>query len=142
MIKNKLKVEFSFDFILIGIISIAKEYKLAWKINKVLDVHLVKEPDLRIEFYNKSDIIVSNYLFETENSSLRLMKNKSQDLVAGSTQHLIPELNSFDYLMIISGFEDTFSIDELKSKLQNISEIQYQKEFDPNELKSKENLIF
>ena len=136
MSKNKLKVEFSYDFKLFGLISTVKEYKLAWEINKTLDIHLVKETDIQIEFFNKSDLVISNY------SELRLLKNKAISSSNNSNQFLLPELSSFDYLILVTGFEDTYTINSLKEKLQSITVIQYLKQFEPEELKSKENLIF
>ncbi len=142
MAKNKLKVDFSFDFTLFGMISVLKEHKLAWEINRAMDIHLVKNEDVVLEFFNKNDMIISNFIFETENSSIRLVKNKSMEKNAKSGSFLLPELNSFDYLMFVTGFEDTFDIAQIKTFLSKVSGIQYLKEFDPQELKSKENLIF
>jgi len=142
MSKNKLKVEFSYDFILFGIISTLKEYKLAWEINKALDISLAKETDIEIEFFNKNDLVISNYIFETENSEFRLLKNKALSAASNTSQFLLPELHSFDYIILVNGFEDTYSRTKLKEKLQSIPGIQYLKIFNPDELKSKENLIF
>jgi len=142
MSKNKLKVEFSYDFILFGIISTLKEYKLAWEINKALDISLAKETDIEIEFFNKNDLVISNYIFETENSEFRLLKNKALSAASNTSQFLLPELHSFDYIILVNGFEDTYSKIKLKEKLQSIPGIQYLKIFNPDELKSKENLIF
>ena len=142
MPKNKLKVDFSYDFTLFGIIATIREYKLAWEINHAMDIHLVKNTDVVLEFFNKSDMVISNFIYETENSTIRLIKNKSMDVKEGVGIFLLPELNSFDYLMFVAGFEDTFTIPEIKSMLQTVPGIQYLKEFDPNVLKSRENLIF
>ncbi len=142
MAKNKLNVEFSYDFVLLGIISPLKEYKLAWKINKCLEINLVKEVDVEIEFFNQSDLVISNFLYQTENSEFRLLKNKSVSSNSRANVYLLPELQSFDYVVMVSGFEDTFSIDTVKSELQAIPGVQYIKLFDVESLKSRENLIF
>ncbi len=142
MAKNKLKVDFIFDFTLFGLISVLKEHKLAWEINRAMDIHLVKNEDVILEFFNQGNIVISNFIFETENSSFRLLKNKSMDTKTKGSKFLLPELNSFDYLVFVTGFEDTFSTGEAKEMLQSVPGIQYLKEFDPNGLKSKENLIF
>ncbi|MBK7651374.1 MAG: hypothetical protein IPJ20_12460 [Flammeovirgaceae bacterium] len=49
MKKKRLEIEYTFDFELIGIISSAKGYKLAWEINLALSARLVKQVDLIIE---------------------------------------------------------------------------------------------
>ena len=142
MSKNKLNIELSFEFLLIGLISTVKEYKLAWSINKALDIQLVKAEDIHLEFFKGSDMYISNYLFTTENSLMRLLRNKTISNHQSANTYLLTELNRFDYFITIEGFEDTFTTEELKEKLQAIKDIQYLQFFDPNDLKSKENLIF
>jgi hypothetical protein len=48
MKKNKLIIEYEFDFELFGMSTAAKGYKLAWEINRVLGIHFVKKDDLRV----------------------------------------------------------------------------------------------
>ena len=142
MKKRKLEAEFEYDFSLFGIISTLKEYKLAWLLNNILDVQLDKANDIEIEFLKSQNLIISNYLVETENSSLRLLKNKSMDQLGDNPAYLLPELKRFDYFMIIQGFEDTFSNQVLKQKISSIPGIQYVQVFSLESLKSRENLIF
>lgn len=143
MSKNKLNISLSFDFSLIGLISTLKEYQLAWRLNNALEIRLVKEEDILLEFISGKDLLVSNYVFATETSRLRLLKNKTVTSTVGeSNNFLLPELNRFDYFIIIEGFEDTFDQKDLKEKIQSVKHIQYLQFFDPNELKSRENLIF
>jgi len=142
MPKNKLIINYNFDFELFGIISTIKEYKLAWLINKHLGFHLVKEKDIAYEFINLDNLIVSNYLYETENVSLRLLKNKSENKNSEKIGYLIPELHKFDFLIMKNGAIDGIEDKDLLSRMQNIEEIQYITSLDINKLKSKENLIF
>ena len=142
MKKRKLEAEFEYDFSLFGVISALKEYKLAWLINRHLEVQLGKSMDIRIDFLKSQDLVISNYLYETENSSFRLLKNKSMEQFEDNSAFLLPELNRFDYLVIARGFEDTFSHTEIKKKLAAIPNIQYVQHFEVENLKSKENLIF
>lgn len=142
MSKNKLNIDLSFEFLLIGLISTAREYKLAWHLNKAFDIQLVKDEDILIEFFKDDNMYVSNYIFSTENSAFRLIKNKTVLENQATTRFLIPELNRFDYFIVVEGFEDTFSQKHLKEKLLSIKDIQYHQFFDPNELKSRENFIF
>ena len=142
MPKNKLIINYNFDFELFGIISTIKEYKLAWLINKHLGFHLVKEQDIAYEFINLDNLIVSNYLYETENVSLRLLKNKSENKNSEKIGYLIPELHEFDFLIMKNGAIDGIEDKDLLSRMQNIEEIQYITSLDINKLKSKENLIF
>ena len=142
MPKNKLIINYSFDFELFGIISTIKEYKLAWLINKHLDFHLIKEKDIVYEFINLDKIVISNYLYETENVSIRLLKNKSENKNSEKIGYLIPELLKFDFFIMKDGDIDGRGDRNFLSKLQDINEIQYITSLDIGKLKSKENLIF
>lgn len=142
MKKRKLEVEFNYDFVLLGIISALKEYKLAWLINNRLEIQLDKSKDIEIDFLKSQNLVISNYLFETEHSSFRLLKNKSADQFELNQAFLIPELKRFDYLALVQGFEDTLSTEDLKRELTSIPNVQYVQHFDVEELKSKENLVF
>src|SRR5210317_1105131 len=103
MAKNKLIIEYEYDFSLFGINSISKDYRLAWLINKYLDLHLRKEEDIKISFLNDENLVISNYLYETEHAQLRMLKNKSEDRKSDKMSFLIPELNKFDYLIMKNG---------------------------------------
>lgn len=141
MKKNKLDASFHFDFDLFGIISITKEYKLAWHLNKMLGIHLVKSGDMEMKFLDQQTLLISNFLYETENSQIRLLKNKSIQ-TGERTNYLLPELHKFDFLFTIYGFDDTFPRKTLVSLLKNVSQIQFVQQLPINQLKSKENLIF
>lgn len=142
MVKNKLVIEYKYDFDLYGIISASRDYKLAWLINQKLGLRLVKEEDIRIAFLNDEELVISNYLFATEHAQFRLLKNKSEERKFEALRYLIPELNRFDYLIMKSGnIADTGKADWL-TKIQQIKEIQYVTALDITKLKSRENLIF
>ena len=49
MAKKKLAADLDFEFRLFGLISPVKEYKLAWSINHVLNLHLVKMEEKTIQ---------------------------------------------------------------------------------------------
>ena len=100
MAKNKLVIEYEYNFDLYGIISISRDYKLAWLINQALGIHLVKEKDIKINFLNNEELVISNYLYNTEHTQFRLLKNKSEASKSDSLRYLIPELNRFDYLIM------------------------------------------
>ena len=142
MKKRRLQAEFEFDFSLLGIISAAKEYKLAWQLNKQLEIELNKVNDIELEFIKGPSLLISNYLYETEHSFMRLLKNRSMREFDSQAAFLIPELKRFDFLIMFQGFQSTFSDGELKTKLSSVPAIQYVQEIALEKLKSKENLIF
>ncbi|TDI71992.1 MAG: IPExxxVDY family protein [Bacteroidetes bacterium] len=140
MKKNKLIASFDFDFSLLAIASQLKEYKLAWIINQELGINLVKQQDEIFHFLGDEKLSISNYLYQTEHSSIRLIMNRSRD--ESSMQPLIPELKQFDFLMLIEGFEDTLVIQEVQDTLKNINGIQLINQIIVDQLKSRDNLIF
>ena len=141
MKKNKLIVEYEYEFTLFGVVSLVSEHKLAWEINNTLKISLIKSEDIQLNFIHNKNLIISNYVYEKEDSNLRLLKNKSYK--TGQAQlYILPELKQFDYLLAMSGFEQTFSKERIINSLNKISIIQYIVNIEVEKLKSKENLVF
>ena len=74
MKKKRLEIEYSYDFDLIGVISSAKGYKLAWDINSQLSARLVKQPDLVVQFKNNAEASFSYFSYERASSYYKLDK--------------------------------------------------------------------
>lgn len=142
MKNSKLFVSYEYDFELLGLTSTAKEYKLAWAINNLMDLRLVKNSDLSFDFKDGKSLVISNYLYKTEHSTFRLIKNKSFDTAFYSQGYLLPELKNFDYIIYLQGFEESFLPENFLQRLRELEEIIYIQYIDVQGLKSKENLIF
>ena len=141
-VKKKLVVEFDFDFSLYGIITPVKGYKLAWQINQKTGIHLIKQEESVLEFISSEKLFVSNYLYSTEHSMIRLVKNKAHTDNPDNQLFLIPELNRFDYLLILNGTYNDGPGYKLIDELREIPDIQYISQLDINKIKSRDNLIF
>jgi hypothetical protein len=137
----RLDIDYDFDFAVFGVVSSSKEYKLAWALNKYLNLRLVKQTDLCIDFIHKGRLVISNYLHLTEESSFRLFRNKSVDLSSLKKPFLVPDIKEYDYVVQVSGLLGEFH-QELLQRLNLIPLVEYVQHFDPINLKSKENLIF
>ncbi|MDA0193667.1 MAG: IPExxxVDY family protein [Bacteroidetes bacterium] len=142
MKKTKLKIDYDYDFQLYGIVTNAREYKLAWSINKGLKINLVKQKDILIPMANQGDLTITNLLFETENSSLRLIGNRSVGSSDGGKANLIPELSNFTHFFVVRDEGDNFGSQELIRLLKAISVIDYLTLIEIDKLKNKDNLIF
>lgn len=140
MKKSKLLVQYEYDFELFGISSTARDYKLAWLLNQALNIHIVKVEDLEIDYHNQDKVITSHFLFETEYTSLRLIRNKS--FGEDKKPLLIPELPNFDYFVLIQDQGHVFNIPKILDRLRKLELIQYIQPIEIDKLKSKENLIF
>ncbi len=141
MKKTRLTADYYYNFTLLGLSSVAKEYKLAWSLNQVLQINLVKQDDIKIEFLNKNILVISNFLYQSENAIIRFLNNKSFDQ-GDESLFLIPELRNFDFLIQIIDDADTFDIKEIIPKISALNVVSFVTEIDTDKLKSKENLIF
>ena len=160
----KLETDFDLelDFVLIGISSVLRDYRLCHFINKHTGLQLVygkedymdhnghnkekpkDELDYHILFESKKNkpVVKNHYnIFRYHNQTFDfefyLLSNRSVEGAA-----LIPEISSFDYFLMIKHFIDEEDLDALLENIKSIPEVLLVKEIDPTILKSKENLIF
>lgn len=142
MKKTKLKSDVLFDFELYGLICTEKEYKLAWLINQVIKIRLIKQKDIEIDFVGDKKLEIANFLSKTEHSSIRLLKNKTIQGGEKSMIYLLPELANFDYFLLIQGFDDQYKGDYFRKSLQRIKQISFVQSLDMDKIKSRHNLLF
>jgi hypothetical protein len=138
----KLLVDYDFDFELIGVISSLKGYKLAWCINQALKLNLKREDDLIIDFLHEGQLVIINYNYETEYSNFRLLKNKSCEFANIASPFLIPELKEYDYFIQLKDESGIFGASPIMEKLKHIAGVEFVKQLETENLKSKDNLIF
>jgi len=140
MKKSKLIIDYQFDFELVGVTSTAKGYKLAWDINQLLGVHLVKQPDLTVGFKGNMEKNFAYYAHETQLNRLKLIKNRPQDAETGK-YFLIPEFPHFDFILL-SQMEGQPSENNLLTLIKTISLVQLASIIPLEGLKSKSNFVF
>lgn len=140
--KSRLTTEYPQDFELIGIVSSAKEYKLAWHLNQLNEFHLVKDEDVRIDFADNRQVRVSVLLEETDFKKVYLLKNKLVSSSLTNNQHLLQELSRFDYFLKLSSQTDENWAKALLLRLKEIPVIDYSLAIDVNKIKMKDNLLF
>lgn len=140
MKKSKLIIDYEFDFELIGISSIAKGYKLAWEINQLLGIHLIKQPDLVVGFKNDVEKRFDFFSHETQLNRLKLFKNRPVDTNPGK-YFLIPEFPHFDFIILAQ--MDTYKKEhDLLALIKAIPGIQLASYIPLEGLKSKSNFVF
>ena len=118
MNKLVLDFEYDFDFTLFGVSSHVANYRLAWGINKLLDIDLERMDDVDLSFGKEKKRSFSFYRFDDEESytTIHLVSNRS------TNGYLIPE--SFDYevlsqkqitqkKVVVSEGSQTFGVDQL-----------------------------
>ena len=142
MRKSKLHLEDYFDFDLIGIVSIVKEYKLVWNINEITYFQLSKAPDISIEFSGNNRILISNFEYKEDHLSVTLLKNRLLAMPNRGFHFLVEELKQFDYLLKYNDETEQTSAKDILSLLKSSSVIEYAAILEPSTIKSRDNLIF
>jgi len=140
MKKSKLVIDYEFDFELVGLISAAKGYKLAWELNQALGIQLVKQPDLVVGFKNNEEKSFSFYDYQTQFNRLKMFKNKPSD-ADGGKYFLIPEFPHYDFI-ILADMEEQYTHQQLLHSIKAITSIQLAAFIPLEGLKSKSNFIF
>ncbi|MGY6521587.1 MAG: IPExxxVDY family protein [Mongoliitalea sp.] len=140
MKKNKLVFDYQFDFEILGFVAPVKDYKLAWAINKQLDLRLKKVDDYYLELLNQPDLFVPQFLEKKEHGFVQLLKNKSNTF-GPTSAYLIPELKMMDYFMLIQDFTEELNLNTYIERLSSVDFIQNVVKIDVTKLKSKENLL-
>lgn len=139
MKKKKLEIEYTFDFELLGIISSAKGYKLAWEVNSVLASRLAKQADIHIAV-KKATASYIHYSYENEVNILKLFRNKPNE--PELAKHvMVPEFPHYDYILLTQG-EAHMDSKRLQELLRNIPSIELVAFIPLAALKSKDNFIF
>lgn len=138
MSKKILRVEYDFDFTLIGISSSIRDYRLCWYINKNLPFRFQRDTDITIfnEFGNESYHSCFKYSIENLEVDLYILGNKS------GLEYILPESKESDFLFLST---ETLNYEEEKLILNGLNKIEtVQTAFmlDPNSFRNKENLLF
>jgi hypothetical protein len=139
MKKSKLVIDYEFDFGLWGITTAARGYKLAWEINQLLGIRLVKQPDLVVGFKNNEEKLFPFYSYQTPLNRLKLFKNRPSDMDTGK-YFLIPEFPHFDFI-ILAAMEEQHT-KELVHQIRSIPAVELVAPIPLDGLKSKSNFIF
>ena len=140
MKKAKLLVEPTFDFELLGIVSPIRDYRMAWLVNKELELNLVKADDLELEFLSAEKLEISQYFLSLPHGFIQLLKNKALNS-SQQLAYLIPELKNLDYFLLVQDETEQLDLSHFMEKLSQNSLVQSIVRIDISKLKSKENLL-
>jgi hypothetical protein len=136
--KVKLIYKQEYNFLLLGISSYEKDYRLIWNLNNNLNLFLAKTED-HYAYHKKAegDQFFSCFLYMDKKTMLeyKIISNKSENGI------LIDELKTIDYFFILKGdYLEDYS-DLLRHKISLIENIQAVFLIDAENLKNKERLI-
>lgn len=139
MAKSVLKIEFDYNFSLIGISSYLRDYRISWTLNKVLGIELKKEKDYEIALKNLEELQIFShysYMCELTQRNYHLFSNKCP------LGFLLPEIKHIDYLLMLKGNFNKQDIEELCKLVRQEKHINFVYKVNVKTLKSKKNLIF
>ncbi len=137
MSKMVLTIEEDYDFSLIGISCHSKDYRLCWELNKVLDTDLIRTTDYEIS--KKSEkVSFSFYEFIDEANYLEYFLISNH----GKSGSLIPEQKKVDFFLMMRGNISESHTKGIIGKINSLSLVLTSFNIDPNQLKSKQNLLF
>lgn len=147
------------SFSLYGIKTSLEDYRLAYLLNKQLEIQFeraqnnlefeIKNEKQSYSLFNFEDIYNYNDWFLISNKSAQTKSNNQvvnlftpTNYNFDSIHYLIPERKSFDYFIKITGGVKNSLSKELIQKIKTIQLIDAVFEVNPEELKSKDFLIF
>ncbi len=140
IIKFNIEPDYMFD--LFAIVSSAKEFQLAWHLNKALEMDFCKMEDLKLTLSREGTKYISNLTYDSEYSTISIIRNKLISYEGETNGFLIPELKKYDYFLKIEG-ESVDEISEgLPKKLKSLPCVHYFEKLIVENLKSKDNLLF
>ena len=113
--RNDLHKE-TLSYSVIGLVSTYKEYKIAWHLNKLFDINLIKKKDEEVRLVDSSIVKISFLEFKIGKRHIKLISNKLKN---SNRSYLISSLSNFDFLILFSKnffeFKEYDIIDRLKS---------------------------
>lgn len=145
----------SIDYELIAIHTSIEDYRLAYFLNKVLDIKLCKN-NLNIAIETpEGKSAFNHYFYDDEKTDIQwnLIENKTainstNKKSAGIFEnievnvYLLPEYKKADFLLKIENVDSYFKIKEVTKKIESMNQVSMSYLLDKNNLKSKNNLIF
>lgn len=139
MAKTTLDIQYEYDFILIGISCHEREHRLSWALNQSLHIELERMKDLQIELKKQTEPLSYPFFEYDDTEHYRKYFLISNKCTRGM---LLPEQKQVDFLLMIKG---TLQSPEKLSMIKMIKDTQLVLtafEINPEQLKSRENLLF
>lgn len=160
--KHTLEIQYDYDFVLIGISSHEKDYRLCWALNNKFGLELIKVDPLEIKgkkqetpsffslftFDNPDSFleytVVAN-LSESKSGSVKETDLFGSQIKAHShneNEFLIPEHKQLNYFFVVKGEVEETTVQTMVKQLKEIDIVLTAVPIDVTQLKSKHNLVF
>ncbi len=138
-----LDMDYDFSFALYGVVASCRDYKMAWSLNRLLGLNLVRQQELCYHLPDRETMYISHFEHSDTHSTVRLFRNKALGTPTLKKPFLLPDIKDYDYILQITGaMQQYLNPQDLVDRLRNLTLVQYIKQFDPLTLKNKEHLLF
>ena len=87
-------------------------------------------------------MVFSIFTFQTDSSSIRLIKNRAIEFELNRKPFFLPEVKEYDYFLQVDGELHDWYEDDIVSLLKGMKHIQYVKQLEVENIDLKENLIY
>lgn len=138
MTKIKLEFEEEVEYLILGISTHQKDYRLAWAVNRALHCNLSREHDYRLSLSNGSLSLHPYFRWDEPDGHFSYIVATNR----GSEGFLIPEYKTADYLFLVTGMTEQINAHALVTDLKEISFVLAAFEIDGSRVKSLQNLMF
>lgn len=136
--KLKLDYEPDYEFLLLGIVSYERDYRLSWDINQNLGLDLSRTDDHSLKLKSSGkEMYFSCFVYDEEDSYLnyKLLTNRSDD------GYLLDELKNIDYFIVISGEYASGFAPDFRQKLNKLETVQNCFVLEPEKIKSSHRVL-
>lgn len=135
----KLNYENEFDFLVAGLISAYRDFRVCFELNELLNFNMLRGEDVVVPAGKPgSNTRHSYFMCRGRNSeSYHIISNRDKD----GTGYFIPEMRNIDYFLLISEAPGSFDMNGLVRSVRKIDIISGVFEVEPAEMKSAEAFL-
>ncbi len=135
----KLNYENEFEFLVAGLISAYRDFKVCFELNDLLRLNILRGEDVIVPAGKPGSTTRHSYFTcrGRNSESYHIISNRDKD----GTGYFIPEMRNIDYFLLISEAPASFDMNGLVSSVRKIEIISGVFEVVPTEMKSAEAFL-
>jgi|SRR5688572_412530 len=141
MSKKVVKLQFQneFEFLLAGLISGYKDYRLCFELNTAMKLNFKRNKDVILEAGRPGSSTRHSYFIDETRAGVKyhVISNRDKE----GTGFLIPEMKNIDFFLIVSEAPGNYDMEKLIRQAREIEIISGVYEIDPYELKSADTFL-
>ncbi len=141
MTKKILKINFDNDceFLLAGLISAYKDYKVCFELNQLLSIDFQRKEDVVVPAGKPVSNTRHSYFLcpGKDGECYHVISNRDKE----GTGYFIPELRNIDYFLLVSEASGSFDMGKMVKSIRNIDIVSGAFELDPADIKSAEAFL-